>query len=820
MYDHYLKPALRKVVNAKLYSLISILSLAIGMTVTILIFSFIRYETSFDSMHADSGRIYRLNWTIPEAGSHFATFFNPVTPLLAEALPEIESFSRLAIRKHLFTVGDVDQYATLSLVDDDFFGLFHYPALAGDPNAAIRERSSAVLTEAAALKLFGTRDAIGETFTVDGAHDFRVAAVVERNPPNSHLGSNIFVHIDNLTSVWGFPPEFWSAFNSDLMYHYVELAPGANAETVTAAAQDLIARAVPGVRWQVDMQPLREIHFTTDLQNEMSTIDDVSGVQKPLRQRSDVLIFAGVGVLTLLLASFNFMNMQLVQFTKHTREIGIRRVVGSSHLALIAQLLSETALIATAALLVALALCELLAPYFSAMLAMPIEAGSLSTLSGISVLATLLVLVGVLAGLYPALTVTSSPTASMLRGEMSRGVSSTKFRSALITLQFAISIGLIVGSFVVKNQLDYALSKPLGFDPVDVVTIELPNDAARGAYETMRDELLGFSGIISVSAGSTIPTRDLSDGFGATPVGGDPDNPLLTRGVIVGESYFETLGMDIVAGRALSERFATDALPAFSPERTSFRGGLILNETAARLAGWTNLADAIGAELYSSFVVSDIERRTDYTLVGVVADAHYGSIRREIEPVTYRLTEVFDPRIMVVKAAAGDVQRAIGEIDRVWQRNVPDFPIQRALLSDTYSAFYSGEERTFILFIALSAMAILVACMGLYALTTFVAEQRSKEISIRKVLGATVARVSGLLAWDFCRFVIVANIIAWPLAWWLMRAWLENFAYRVDFGIEAFVLAGLAAFGVALVTTLQSAYSVATISPVRVLRKE
>lgn len=819
MLHYYLKTALRSIINRRLYSFVCIAGLAVGMTVSILIFSFVRYEAGYDSMHPDSERTYRLNW-ISGTGSRFATFFNPVSEMLATSIPEIETFTRLGMSQQLLTIDGNSQYRQLSMVDAAYFELFHYELLEGNPVAAIADMGSAVITEAAALNMFGEARPIGRVFTVNGAQDFRVAAIVGNNLGNSHLVSNIFVNIENLPAIWNFA-DFWSNTGSDVLYHYVRLAADADVETVTRNAQtymDELFNQGSAQSTRVALQALREIHFTTDLQNEMSTRDDVLGTVKALRQRSDILIFAGVAVLTVLIAAFNFMNLQVAQLAKRTKEVGVRRIAGSSRGELAMQFLTETAVIALFAALLALILCDMLMPWFNTMVASSVEVGSVYSGENLVLLLVMAVALGVVAGLYPVITMTRLSPSDALRGRIMKGVSASRFRSGLIVLQFSISIGLIAASGIVSTQINYALSKSLGFVPDNVITVELRNGEARGAYEAMRDELLRDPAILSVSAGSIIPTQDLSDGMGLTIVGGDPASPLQTRTVGVSDDYFSTLGMELVAGRAPDSVFPTDEMAFFSPATPVVDGAIVLNEAAVRAGGWSSPEDALGARLYQEGEFRGINFRMDATVVGVVGDAHYQSIRSEIPPVSFTLNP--NRNVMLVRYNGEDATAAVAAVDNVWRAHINELPIQRAFLADNYSAFYSGENRTFVLFTGLTVVAMLIACFGLYAVATFIAERRAREISIRKVLGATVRALATMLAWDFSRLVIIANLIAWPLAWWAMQQWLQNFAYRTDISIGIFIIAGLATFLMALATTFQRAYSVAVANPIEALRCE
>ena len=817
MFKSYLTTALRNISRYRLYAVINIVGLSIGLAVAIMIALFVRHEVSFDSMYADHQRIFRMNWSQVQTGACFATFFNPMSPLIAGAMEgEIEDLTRLAMSERLLSVGEATGYETVTFVDPNFFEMFAHPALAGDPLTALEGLNNAVLTAPAATKLFGPVDPIGKVFTIDGSYEFQVTAVIESSTPNSHFVSNIFVNMEMLPTIWG-RPDMWQAMGSDQLYHYIKLAPGAEQQAmekkITAFVWDRFGGEDDG-SFATPLQPLGDVHFTTDLQNEMSIRDDITGVVKPHRQRGDLTIFALVGLLTLAIACFNFMNLQIAQASKRISEVGIRKALGAHRRDLAVQFLTESVLHAVLALIGALILIEIFLPLFSGLVSAPLEATTIFDPLVATALIGTAVLVGLISGLYPAMFFAGRIPSQVLRGEMIQGVGSAKVRAGLVIMQFAISIGLIASAGIVNTQIDYAMTKSLGFNPKNVITVQINRSEMRAAYPTMRDQLLADPNIVAVSAASIIPTRDLSDGSSFQRVGEDFQAELQTRRIAVSDGFFEALEMEMAAGRPFSIDFPGDIMPQFSREQPEVSGGVIFNETAARQAGWANPEDAIGQKLFSSFSVY----RLNYEVVGIVKDAHYGSVRTEIVPVSYTLETYAN--VMIVRAKPGAIGPAIEKIDQIWQAQVPEYPIRRSFLDDDYAALYAGESRTLGLFTGFAGIAVLIACLGLYGLAVFMAERRTKEIGIRKVLGATIANIVRLLSWDFSKLVIIANLIAWPVAWWAMQGWLGNFAYRADINITAFLTAGVLAFGLAVATVWVHAYKAAKQNPIHSLRHE
>lgn len=815
----YLKAAIRNIAKHKLYSAISITGLALGIAVSLMIALFIRHETSFDKMYDGYDGMYRLNWENLGTGARFATFFNPAAPTLAANLPnDIENFARITSSRHLFTIGENRFAETISLVDPSYFEMFPAASIAGDPVAAFKDVQSVVLTEAAALKLFGTLDVLGNTFSVDSKYEYQVGAVIQNLPSNTHFTGNVFFHIEKTPELWGWP-NIWESYGSDQFYQYIKLKPGVSA----ADAKENILGVLETVRenfrdWAgVTLQPLTDIHFTTELQNEAPTLNELTGEVKPLRQRSDVYIFISVALLTFAIAAFNFMNMQVVQTTNRVKEVGVRKVLGAHRSHVVRQFLLEAAILAGISMLFGLMIAEFALPWFANMVAAPLKSGSFFSpdMLGLTVGATLVA--AIIAGIYPALVVSRHLPSTALRGEAVKGASGARVRSVLIVAQFAIAIGLISASGIVNGQIDYALSKSLGFDGENVVTVPIPF-SQRSAYGSLKSQLESNGAIEHVTTASVIPTGDLSDGMSFSMMQDGKEITLSTRLVQADAGYFEALGMEMVAGRTFSADFPSDMASRPSPDAPNVKAGLILNETALRRAGFDNPQEVVGQGLYLDFTRNDVRYRYDFTLVGVVKDTHFRSIRTEIAPMSFFYTP--NARTLIVKVKEGQMAAANAAIEAAWNNAIADYPFASSLLDEKYSDFYAGENRTFGLFIGFAGLAVLIACLGLWGLTSYIVERRTKEIGIRKVMGATVRHIVGMLTWDFSKLVIVANIIAWPAAWYIMSDWLSSFAYQSSISLVAFIVAAGAAFLMAVVTTSSRAYAAAQLNPAQTLRSE
>lgn len=818
---NHLSMSFRSIVKHRLYSAVNMIGLAVGLAVSILIILFVSHETSFDAAVADNDRVYRLNWESNSSGSRFATFFNPLSPIIAEAhSDDVEMVTRITLSERLLSIDDEKQYQTIGFVDPNFFEMFPYQFLSGSSTTSLANLNDAVLTQAAADLLFPDVSAVGKSFTLDGQHDFVVSAVINNNKSNSHQVSNIFVNMEMIPVVWD-DPDIWERNFSDQLYHYVKLAPKISGDSFASKAHTYIKNNINreyGDNITIHAQPLSDIHFTTELQNEMTVRDTVTGLSKPARQKSDINIFGFVALLTLVIATFNFINMQIAQSSNRIKEVGVRKVLGASRKQVASQFIIESTVMALIALTASLVIVEMFAPFFGSMLGIPLVADQIYSVEFMSGLILTTTLIGILSGLYPALFVSGILPAKAIRGRVVNGFGSAKLRAGLVILQFSIAIGLMSATGIVNNQIDFALNKPLGYEPENVITVRLNNSEARNTYRTMREQLENSPVIESVSAASIIPTWDLSDGASYSKEGAGPDFQLITRRITADDGYFDTLGMKMVAGRPLSDDFLADRTPQFSQENPHVSGGMVINETAAKQAGWTNPSDAVGEQVYAAFSFGGTDYRIDATIVGVAEDAHFSSVRSAPASLSFGLGD--DHKVMIVKATQGKLNEAAQLVDTIWNQHIKSYPIRRTFLEDDYASFYAVEGRVFRMFIGFAGLAAMIACIGLYGLASFIADRRTKEIGIRKVLGASVLNIVMMLSWELSKLVLIANIIAWPVAWLLMNDWLTGFSYRIDMTLMPYLIAGAAAFILAYCTTSIRAWNAARINPIYSLKSE
>lgn len=818
----HLKTALVSIVRRRLSSLVSIVSLAVGIAVAILITIFVLFETSYDTEYPDAERIYRINWVNTNTGAHFATFFNPLSARIAEGMPgEIETLTRFTQATVLATIAGEKQYVPIMLSDPNIFETFPQENIFGDAKTILTDMNSIVLSRSAALKYFGTPNAIGETLTIDDKAVFRVGAIVEDTPLNRHYSGHMFININTIPTLYNWPG-FWEANRSDQLYHYVKLKPGIDPKALEKRILEFIeANFFEGAsEWvRTPLQPVTDIHFDTELQNEVALKDELTGIVKNQRQRNDIYVFAIVGMLTLVIAAFNFLNLQIVQITNRLREIGLRKVLGATRQTTATQFQMECVILAVFSALLGLALAEAALPIFSELVGSPITTFDVFTMPIISLAFVISVIIAAIASLYPAALAAKLQPSAALREEVSNDVNVTKVRYILVAAQFAIAAGLVIASSIIGNQVDFALNKPLGFSSDGIIKLNTSSRDAKAAYHAIEAKLSQHPAIESISAADIVPGQDLENGYSFSIDGALDDRSLSTRMVMLDHGAIEMLDIDVLAGRAFSEDFPSDLSFDFVDGQSRYSASIILNETAVKAAGWSNADEAIGQTLISRFNRTGTDYEITYTVVGVVADMHYRSIRSNISPISY-FWATGARRQMLLKAAPGKDQEAMTAATAAFAELVPSVPPRASFLEDDYAAFYEGENRTFALVISFAGIAVIVACIGLYGVTSYLVNRRIREIGVRKVLGATITQLVTLLSWKQTRMALIASVAAWPIVWYFMHDWLQNFAYRTDMQFTPFLVSTVLTVVLAAVTTGVRTYLAARIKPIYSLRHD
>lgn len=799
----FLKVALRNIRKHKVVSVINIVGLAIGFACSILVFLFVRHEFSFDKYHEKADRIHRvaINASIGDARLNQTRSSAKVFRKLLAEFPEIETGVKIMpLGTRLVQYDETSFFESgIFAADSTFFDVFTLPLIHGSAGRALSEPNTVVLTERAALKYFGRTDVIGEMLTVQFAEprQAEITGVAENVPENTHF------RFDFLVSSTSFPGSINSTSWTDNRFiSYVVLREDLGEIQLSALNEKLRTLdrkyndrdgsyddwLAKGNSWEFFLQPITSIHLDSDLDGEF----EANG------SRSYVYMFLAIGLAILLIACVNFMNLSTARASLRSREVGIRKVVGSDRKRLIGQFLGESILQGLIALGLGLILVESLRPHFGGLVGRSLEFDYVGSIITIPALLLLGVTAGVISGAYPAFVLSSYRPAMLLKYGTSSGQSSARFRNALIVFQFSIAILLIVSTLTIDRQLKFMQEKDIGFDREQVMIINNPGALTRnlGAF---KQTLKNRSDINGVTGSSSIPGGQFPN-VGFREEGSDDWVTLNT--FVCDYDFLETLKLQMATGRFFSPEFGSDS------------SGIILNEAACDLLGWD---DPIGRRL------GDGWNYGTYSVIGVVGNLHYESLHQTVRPMALLLSGgpfIRSENYIAVRIGVGKVSATIASIEKVWNRFAPGVPFRYSFLDEDYDNLYMTEQQARRLSTILCGLALFISCIGLFGLASFVADQKCREIGIRRVLGASIPGIVGRLNWTFLTWVMAANIIAWPVAWVMMNRWLENFAYRVDLDIRTFLASGVMAMIIALVTVSWQSIRAATANPIDTLRSE
>lgn len=804
MIRNYLKTAWRNIRKNKLFSFINILGLSIGIATCFIIMLYVQDELSYDRFNKNADNIARVVFHADINGGKIdeSVSMPPVAQTMKRDFPEVEDATRIlsfGTPKIIYnnTVFKDDRFA---LVDPNFFSIFTLPMIKGDAKTALAQPGGIVLTQETAEKFFGKQEPIGKIIQVntDSNRVYKVTGIIRNIPANSHFHFDAF---GSLTS--------WANATSDTWlggsYHtYLLLRPGTDIKKMEARFPAMVEKYMgPQIQQQMGLslhdfitkgnslgfalQPLKDIHLNSNTTTEF----------EPGGNATYVYIFGGVAIFMLIVACINFINLSTAGASKRAKEVGVRKVAGSGKLQLISQFLSESILITFFALFIAFALVQLALPAFN-----NISGKHLSfDVKPIFAFIGLGLLVGVVAGIYPAFYLSSFKPIAVLKGKLTANNKSFGLRSGLVVFQFFISVALIIGTIVVYQQMKYIQNKDLGFNKEQILTI--PNSYALGSNEQVfKQQMLQDSRIVNATASYYKPAGPSNyNNALAFPQGNDN---LVVDGVEyhVDENYIPTLGMKMVSGRNFSKEFATDSL------------GIILNETAAHALGWNDMT-AVGKTVVRQN--SDRGNNIPFHVIGVVKNFNFKSLHEAISPL-YMTLQPEGGLIFKIKTA--DVAGLLATMKKNWDTYNTGEPFTYEFMDDLFNKTYSTEQKTGSILNIFSVLIILVASLGLFGLVTYTAEQRTKEIGIRKVLGASVSQVTQMLSKEFLKLVLIASLIAFPVAWWAMNKWLQSFAYRISISWWIFLVAGFGALLIALITVSFQAIKAAIANPVKSLRTE
>ena len=803
MLNNHYKIALRNLLRKRVFTLINILGLSIGLAATLLIAAYVRDETHYDRYAARAKDIYRVDLTLTgNTTSVYPMVDIAVGPGMTAAYPEIESFTRLGHLGDRFVRNGERQFKEqrMVFVDSNFFSVFTLPFLEGDEHSALIQPSSLVVTKDFAEKYFGAGPALGKTLEVQEYGPCKITGVIDRIPDESHFHFDAFLS----ASTQHFRRQTWTNVG---LYTYLLLRPDADPKKLQARFPGLVAKyCVPEIAHDMgvplsaaqkavntfvfSLTPLTDIHLHSDTKYELEANGSIRYV----------LIFSALAIFILLLACANFTNLSTAAAAGRGKEVGIRKVMGSLRRQLVTQFLLESILLTAFAMAVALLLVSVLLPWFDQVSGKHIAFASFLTWPALLSAVALTLVVGSAAGIYPAFFLSSFNTIRVLKaGATLKGSRSSFLRSGLVVFQFVVSIALIVATLIVYHQLHYMQDKRLGFDKDQVVYIR---DAGLlgNNQEAFRQRLLQDRRVTNASISWSVPGSGAMNGTEIYPKKDGPGNgrEIHTNIYNIDYDYVPTLGLQVIRGRNFSRDFPSDS------------SGVLINETEANDLGWGR-TDPIGKTILRS-------GQLEYKVIGVVRDFHYMSVKMKIAPLMMMLGGNYGGILVKVKTA--DIGGFLADTKQQWRAFNPAGPFGYYFLDEQFANMYVSEQRTGRLFTAFTIIAILIAGLGLFGLAAYMVEQRTREIGIRKVLGASVTSVLFLVSGEFLLLVGVAFLIAVPVTWWAMNEWLREFAYRTPVSWWIFPLAGAAALLVALFTISFQTTRAATANPVESLRSE
>jgi putative ABC transport system permease protein len=807
MLKNYLTTAIRNLLRYKGFSLINIASLAIGITGCLVIGLFVWDEWQYDKNIPGGENVYRIY--DERTSGNATTLMAPTPPAFASFLqqqyPEVDTTLRILMTRARFLMenGDKKGYEEKGwFVESSFFKIFPVRLVAGDANSALAAPSSIVISEDLAKKYFGEGNAVGKTIKID-KEDYNVTAVLARLPGHFHLD---FHYLMSLSSA-GIPKERMERWTWNQFFTYVKLKPGANISELEGKFQAYVKKQIQptltdGSSFLPFFQPLKDIH----LQSSNFIYDNaIRGNETYVRALTIIAVFV------LVIACFNFINLATARSFRRAKEIGVRKVVGAGRRQLILQFIGETILLSVFSVIIATMVTILIVPLLNQFTGKAISFNPIATPLLAPALLSVGLLVGLLAGVYPAMVLSGFQPVKVLKSikPSSMKTGGALLRKALVVVQFSLSILLIVSTMIVYRQTQYLNNTDLGFDRDQVVSFQVRDSLERNpqTLEAFKTELKKSPGIVSLTSGYGLP----GDAYAGDGVLVGNEKKEHSANVFIGdEDYVKTLGLKIIAGRDFSKNMATDVREAF-----------IINETAVNEFGFGSPEKAIGQPIgWNEWEPKDtLNPVKKGKVIGVIQDFHYKSLH---EKVTASVIQLY-PQVtfkIAIKLKTTGIKNTLAYIRDTWTKFVPSYPLDYQFMDESYARMYKSEEKLAELLWIFTAMAILIGCMGLFGLAAFSAEQRVKEIGIRKVLGATTGGIMVLLSKNFLQLVIISLLVASPVAWWAMSKWLQDFAYKINISWWIFVLAGLAALFVALITVSFQAIKAAIANPVKSLRTE
>ncbi|WP_373495925.1 ABC transporter permease [Aquiflexum sp.] len=802
MLKNIFKTALRSFRKNLSISLINVIGLGVGLATCILLLLYIWDESSYDKHHRDLDNLYRVAINFPDGRS--ASSPAPMAFAMKSAFPEVLQSARLLKYPMLETmILNYEDKGGLKIfnetngyyVDSTFFDVLTYEFVSGNPKTALSENNTMVLSKTLAVKIFGEKNPINEVITIglpEGNFDYTVKGVFV-DSPKSHIRANFFLSIINSDiGNWVSSETSWP--NNNMFHTYFRLQEGKTIDEMESKMQDfyqskLEESASVGVTLSLFLQPVQDIYLKSDLGYEV----DINGNYRNL------FVFGSIGFFVLLIACINFMNLSTARSEKRAKEVGVRKVIGAGKYELVKQFMGESILMSIISLFLAFLLLLLLLPMFNNVAEKSLDLFGNPLLFPIILGLTLLT--GVMAGIYPAFYLSGFKPVAILKGSKGNGFAAVSIRKGLVVFQFVISIALIAMAFIIQGQMSFLVDSNLGFDKEQQLIVPLQSEESRANFAAFKTQLESQQGIRMVSGGSSYPGLKILQDWLLYSEGKTVDDVVDVYINRVSNDFFEVLDLELLAGRGYTEEFTENS------------GRLVINETAAKAYGF-EVEDAVGKILNMDWRGEVVP----WEIIGVVRDFHFESLHTNIRPLAFPYTG--QPPFLVAKIETDRMADLISFVEQTWKSVNPATPFAYSFLDQDFMRNYESEKRTSTIILYFTIIAILISCIGLFGLAAFTAEQKTKEIGIRKVLGATTWNITTLVSKEFLVLVMVAILIAAPLGYFAAEKWLENFAYKIDLSIWVFVISGLVAILIAYGTVSFQAVRAALANPVDSLKSE
>jgi putative ABC transport system permease protein len=797
MIRNYLKIAIRNFIRQKIISTINVTGLAIGFVCIILILIYVQYEFSYESHHKNANNIYRVNIIQKHPNREFKLSHSmvPLGPTLKDEIPDVQDFTRIEdAGKSLISYQDKKFYENdLIFADQGIFNLFSIPIVSGNKGKALTSKFSVVITKSIADKFFSDKDPVGQQLQIDNDILLTVTAVIEDFPENTHIKADYIISFNTLRDLTS--ESFFNNWVTTRLETFILIEePQRVARVEKKAIKVMNAHSSTEVERSLEFEQFSRIHLYSDV----TKYGDIHYIY----------LFLSIGVLILIIASINFMNLSTARSSRRANEVGLRKVVGATKLQLIKQFLGESILTTFLALAAALIIVKFTLPIFRTITDQKLDFPTLSDWHIYGTIIIITIAVGLLSGGYPALYLSAFSPINILKGSKSSVGKATNLRRLLVVFQFTIAIALIITTLLIGQQIDYMRNKNLGFQKDQIVVVPVSGDVFRENTDHFKQQLLQNPNIKSATGSFLLPSR-IRMYNNVTWEGAAENESIALIQNKVDYDFLDTYEIKIIQGRNFSREYISDIADY---DRKNINGAIILNEEAVRRFGWEN---PINKKVIQTFGT----QRYFFNVVGVIKDFHFSSLHYKIDPLSLFLRPA-DPRQFSIKIGSVDIQNTIAYIRETWNVYNPKFPFEYYFLDETYERTYHSEEKVQTLFRIFSLISIFISFLGLFGLSVFAAEQRTKEIGVRKVLGASISNILLLLSKEFTQWILVANIIAWPVAWIFIHKWLGNFAYRIDIDFWIFILSGFLALFIAILTVSWQAIRAATINPVEAIRYE